>query len=233
MHSYHAIIALILAFISLQPAITHAEGDKQMPFLLFKDFKGDPGSKYVHPMLKKRRMDAVFVSVQEGNLLRVADYSEDLSTIGARYHLWNDTGKDMSGLPAGYLKTDDDRNIIAFGEYSFTPMPAQGMKIGTSEWPNNVTWKHVWKQYYILTVYKNNRVIVEDLTVERDGKDVYSVLGESSDTPPPGSGFTASWLGDEVFITPNGSTEAFHMVLLNHESPLPEDFPKGLVIWIP
>ena len=97
-----------------------------------------------------------------------------------------------------------------------------------------MTWKHVWKNYYIITVYRGIRVVTEHLTVEEKGKDVYPILGESNEHPPPDSpGFTASWLGNEVFITPNGRRESYSMMLLNHESPLPEDFPKDLIKWIP
>jgi len=233
---------LVLLMLLSSTAMTFAQEETKMPFILFKDIirKTDkPDTKYLHPILKNARMPVIFASVQEGNLLRVAKYGKTLSNLGnewGRYHFINKTGKDLTGLPAGYLNPDDDNLFFGEnGEYELVPYaPANSKKIGTSEWPNEMTWKHVWKNYYIITVYKGVHVVTEHLTVERDGKDVYPILGESNEHPPPNSpGFTASDLGYRVFITPNGRRESYSMLLLDNESPLPPDFPKDLIKWIP
>jgi hypothetical protein len=236
---------LVILLLISSVTLAFAQEEASMPFTLFKKYISEtdtPDPKYFHPILKDARRPVVFASIQEGNLLRVGDYGgggegerRDLVSIS---HYINDTGVDLSGLPAGYLSRDDHTLKNLFfgenGEYELAPYaPPKSKKIGTSEWPNNMTWRHVWKNYYIITVYRGTKVAMDHLTVERDGKDVYPILGDSNENPPDGPGFSAAWLGNEVFITPNDWSGSFSMIVLDNESPLPEDFPKDLIKWIP
>jgi hypothetical protein len=237
------IVLSVLLLLACSAPVAFAQEETKMPFILFKKFIREtdtPDLKYFHPQLKPARLMPVpvtFASIQEGTLLRVGIYGENRTGNLSLAHYINNTGVDLSGLPAGYRNIGDNYKNLFFGEkgeYELVPYaPTKSKKIGTSEWPNNMTWKHVWKNYYIITVYRGTDVVMENLTVEQDDRDAYPILGESSENPPRGPGFTASWLGNEVFITPNDGSDSLSMIMLNNESPLPEDFPKDRIKWIP
>ncbi|CAK7022892.1 MAG: hypothetical protein DELT_02485 [Desulfovibrio sp.] len=205
------------------------------PIIIFSRQPKTPDlrSPYIHPPLKDAANSNVIVSVQENDLLRVAVYG-DWFRMHMR-HFRNDTDKDFTGIPAGYKRVPGSDNKIFFGDMPFTPQVLASKPIGTSEWPNNMLWRHVWKNYYFVTIYRYDSVIVEDLFVDRDGKDLLPVMGESNEKPGERP-FTASWMGGKVAVTPvvlKGEELQIYYLQSVRERDLPPDFPEGLVKWVP
>lgn len=232
-----------------------------MPFLLFRKYTdlpvidnplrtsksgipySDPTLPYIHPYVddeEQTQRPAIFVTVRQGSTIRLAAYSK---TTGRRIHrmdYMNESGRDLTGLPAWFPHHDPgETGAICFGNgIRILPQMPKATFIGSPEWPNDMTWRHVHGNYYIVTIYRRTNIVFEHLVTDKGGRDLKPVLGLSSEQPGE-IPFSGAWLGEDVTVIPNVSALKkdeevyFYNLIIVNEEDLPEDFPKNLVKWIP
>ena len=143
------------------------------PLIIFSEYSKNINfnTPYAHPHFPDAPADEdTIVSVQEGNLVRVAVYcnmGEQVSR-GKIYYFQNDTGRNLQGLPAA-LKYEVNsvpgarKKKIFFGDITLPIAALPTKPIGTEEWPNNMRWKRIWKNYYHVTLYRYDSIIADDL----------------------------------------------------------------------
>ena len=81
-----------------------------MPLILFNDGLRNPDLKLprIHPWRAERPGDPfppsrfILLSVQEGNILRVAMYYPGMNKRARQIDYWNGSGIDVTGLPAAH-----------------------------------------------------------------------------------------------------------------------------------
>lgn len=211
------------------------EGPHTMLFL-----GGDiPGkSSFTHPLLpaaseqEKQWDDYRILSAREGDFLKVLvrcihpyQPREDY------WHLYIPHTEDLQGMPARYLGNGEQHGVrFANGMefYDKTP-PPDAVDIGTEEWRYQMRWRRLWKDYYLVAVYRGQSSVVDEWLVrKRDGKNIISVLGENNlnDTA---SSIRASWLGNRIKIS--YEEEIYLLLPMRQEDMplLPPDFPRHLL----
>ena len=245
MPHYALLCCLFLIVTSCSTAVAE---EATMPITLFRYYTLTPDETLpnIHPLLPETRVDDIIISVQEkAGLLRVAAYAK-APTIwqrGDRLNFINNTGKDLTGLPAGFPlhpKEGEELNL-QIGEYNLKPTIPPVQKAGSKEWRTYFRWQHVHDGYYYVIMYRGlykggASVIYEELVRERDGNDVKPFLGESLENPGP-IGFNPVFGGEKITIYPSLGTSVNYPIMyltpVYEEKDLPENFPKNLVRWIP
>ena len=99
-----------------------------MPLILFNDGLRNPDLKLprIHPWRAERPGDPfppsrfILLSVQEGNILRVAMYYPEMDELERQIDYWNGSGIDVTGLPAAHLRGTRDSAI--FGDSLFSSL---------------------------------------------------------------------------------------------------------------
>ena len=149
----------------------------------------------------------------------------------------NPQKKDFSGMPVRYIR-DDDSFLFADGTRLYPKRPSDTHKIGSSEKRYNVRWRRVYKNYYMVTLFRSQgNAIRECLITAKDGTDLTPILGESS-KEKDFKGYNLMLYTSEPYIRRIGKAkgeEGYLWLTLSivEEKDLPPDFPKGLVRWIP
>jgi hypothetical protein len=211
-----------------------------MPVILFRKEPKNPDLSLpnIHPPILDTRNNRRVVSVQEGNLVRVALYDGDFHRIVYIYTLLNPTGSPLTGLPAGQPKyaPEDNPFGVRFGnDIMLKPYVMPSKLIGSREWPNHLWWQRVYGNYYFVRLYRGEDIIWEGLFTEESGQDLRSILGESFENPST-ERFNGAFAGSSIDIYGHlGRDKKFQNMRLIQvkEQDLPEDFPKDLVRWIP
>ena len=233
-----AIIRFFICGLCLLVALSlplHAAEAAPMPLILFNDGLRNPDLKLprIHPWRAERPGDPfppsrfILLSVQEGNILRVAMYYPGMNKRARQIDYWNGSGIDVTGLPAAHLRGTRDSAI--FGDsLILKPYVRPHAFLGSEEWPYGIWWQRVHGNYYRVIVYRDWLICSEYLMTEKDGQDVTWFLGEGFDTPgwKPFSGY---W-GGNVTLYP---AQGIYTLVPVMEKDLPPDFPEGLVRWIP
>ena len=170
--------------------------------------------------------DVILLSVQEGNILRVAMYYPEMDELEQQIDYWNGSGIDVTGLPAAHLRGTRDSAI--FGDLILKPYVRPHAFLGSEEWPYGIWWQRVHGNYYRVIVYRRWIICSEYLMTEKDGQDVTWFLGEGFDTPgwKPFSGY---W-GGNVTLYP---AQGIYTLVPVMEKDLPPGTFEGLVRWIP
>ena len=233
-----AIIRLFICGLCLLAALSlplHAAEAAPMPLILFNTKLQNPDLALprIHPLRPERpgdpflSSDVILLSVQEGNILRVAMYYPEMDELEQQIDYWNGSGIDVTGLPAALLRDEGDSAI--FGDnLILKPYVRPHAFLGSEEWPYGIWWQRVHGNYYRVIVYRRWIICSEYLMTEKDGQDVTWFLGEGFDTPgwKPFSGY---W-GGNVTLYP---AQGIYTLVPVMEKDLPPDFPEGLVRWIP
>ena len=216
-------------------------------FVFFQNRELSRNSPYLHPRLGESNIKGVFIYVAsvpvQGDLRVFLCYAADNDTSDK----WSKSGffdapdpnpKDRTGMPAfggggpsqRYAEFADGSRFEAY-------LPPDAKPIGSEEWRYHLRWERVTGNYYAVTVYRGTDIIRNGLYTERDGRDASPALGESSQTKTvaaPGGSF-ATYLGGRIEIYydfPKRSERDFLSLVEVKEEELPEDFPRGLVLWV-
>ena len=91
-----------------------------MPLILFNTKPQNPNLTLprIHPLRPERpgdpflSSDVILLSVQEGNILRVAMYYPEMDELEQQIDYWNGSGIDVTGLPAAHLRGTRDSAIF-------------------------------------------------------------------------------------------------------------------------
>ena len=230
-------------------ALTTAGAQSMEPkFVFFPKRKLSKDSPYLHPRLGESNIKGVFIYVAsvpvQGDLriyqCRAADKeASDTCLKGDFFDAPDPNPKDRTGMPAfgGGGGTGHPYAVFADGSRFESYIPPDAKPIGTEEWRYHLRWERVTGNYYAVTVYRGTDIIRNGLYTEKDGRDLSSALGESSQTKtvPGPDGVFATFLGDKIEIYydfPKRSERDFLSLVEVKEEELPEDFPKGLVLWL-
>ncbi len=221
------------------------EEQPQTKVTLFRSTKTpDSTLPNIHPELVRegdRKYDQIILSIQEGELLKMALFTSDLKKWGFRLDVHNPSKRDFAYMPARLLPKDEV--LFADGTVFKPYLPPDAKIVGGSDWSRDIRWKRVYKNYHYLTMYKGTHAIHYDgLVTEKNGRDLYLLFGESSASSTRkrlaggiGAGRGISTYHDLLhmnFIDDDGKYREVDIVRVD-EQDLPPDFPKGLVRWIP
>ncbi|SHN71542.1 hypothetical protein [Desulfovibrio litoralis] len=197
----------------------------------------------IHPRIEVPKDDSIMISVQEDDILKVAFFNGAPS----RFDVHNPTRRNFTGMPARFISLESDTGrvnddgvsrgvMFADGTILKAYLPPDAKPIGSSEWPYEMRWRRVYKNYYHVTRYRGaDTVVSEALMTEENGRDLTEALGESSATHKVAKNFAAG-SGDRVNIYQGFSKKTQHdflTLIYVYEKDIPPNFPKGLVRWIP
>ena len=211
-------------------------------YTIFKEGYFHMTTQYFHPQLDAIDSDIFIVTVQEGEYLKAVTYSyrkeKDVyyKFMGPCY-LLNPQKKDFSKMPVRYVH-GEGCFLFADGTRLYPELPSDTQTIGTSELRYNVRWRRVYKNYYLVTLFRGEgESVQEDLMTAKDGTDLTPILGESS-KEKDFKGYNAVLITDEPFLGKRekkrgGVRHTLIPLIVVEEKDLPPDFPKGLVRWIP
>ena len=198
--------------------------------------------QYFHPQLDAIDPDIFIATVQEGEHLKAVTYSYRKEK-GVYYkfmgpcYLLNPQKKDFSKMPVRYVH-GEGCFLFADGTRLYPELPSDTQTIGTSELRYNVRWRRVYKNYYMVTLFRGERhAIRECLITAKDGTDLTPILGDSS-KEKDFKGYNLMLYSSKPYIRRLGKAEGEEGYLwinlsIVEEKDLPPDFPKGLVRWIP
>ena len=211
-------------------------------YTIFKRGKFQMAPQYFHPQLDAIDSDIFIATVQEGEYLKAVTYSyrkeKDVyyKFMGPCY-LLNPQKKDFSKMPVRYVH-GEGCFLFADGTRLYPELPSDTQTIGTSELRYNVRWRRVYKNYYLISLFRGEgETVQEDLMTAKDGTDLTPILGESSKDHVHrkyyGSvGSIEKYIN--TYINVDGKEQYLESCLIVvEEKDLPPDFPKGLVRWIP
>ena len=128
---------------------------------------------------------------------------------------------------------------VRFGDVILEPYLRPSEPSGTEEFSTDFWWCHVYGNYYYAIMYRGGgeSIIFENLVTEENGHDLRPILGESFEKPTDVKGvkhlssFSGAKLSLNVYES-GAPRPTMHLIPV-YEKDLPEDFPKGLVRWIP
>ena len=216
-------------------------------FVFFPKRKLSKDSPYLHPKLGESNINGVFIYAAsvpfQGDLRVFQCHVEDNETSDkwSQYDFFDapdPNPKNRTGMPAfGGGGTGHPYAVFADGSRFEAYIPPDAKPVGSEEWRYHMRWERVHGRYYAVTIYSGNKIIENGLYTEKDGRDVFPALEESSQTKTvtaPGGSF-ATYLGDRINIHyefPKRSERDFLSLVEVKEEELPEDFPKGLVLWL-
>ena len=211
-------------------------------YTIFKWGEFQMAPQYFHPQLDAIDPEIFVVTAQEGEYLKAVTYwhnkkTDTYSFFNGVYYLPNPQKKDFSGMPVRYIR-DDDSFLFADGTRLYPKRPSDTHKIGSSEKRYNVRWRRVYKNYYMVTLFRSQgNAIRECLITAKDGTDLTPILGESS-KEKNFKDYNLMLFTSEPYIRRIGKAEGEEGYLwltlsIVEEKDLPPDFPKGLVRWIP
>jgi hypothetical protein len=225
--------------------------EARMSVILFKyhTLTPDKTLKNIHPTADDNRsgQDIIFITVEEENIVRMAMYTNGENGWLKTQHInyINHTGKSITGLPVAFPKnlpfeTDDPMEkayTIRFGTDIFLkPYIPPSKQIGSDEWPNRMTWRRIYKNYYIATVYRGFHIVFENLATDSSGVSLEPYLGESNLNQGIVK-FASSLGGSDILLTHSYDIEAdyplAYLDAINPNDALTEDIPGDLVWWIP
>ena len=211
-------------------------------YTIFKWGEFQMAPQYFHPQLDAIDPDIFIVTAQEGEYLKAVVYSYDKEDdtywkFKGPYYLPNPQKKDFSGMPVRYVR-DESCFLFADGTRLYPEWLSDTHMIGSSEKWYNLRWRRVYKNYYVITIFRGERhAIREYLMTAKDGTDLTPILGESS-KEKDFKGYNAVLITDEPFLGKRekkrgGVRHTLIPLIVVEEKDLPPDFPKGLVRWIP
>ena len=197
---------------------------------------------YFHPQLDAIDPEFFIATVQEGEYLKAVVYrysneTDAYSYFTGVYYLHNPQKKDFSKMPVRYVR-GESCFLFADGTRLYAKRPSDTHKIGSSEKSYNVRWRRVYKNYYMVTLFRSRgNAIQESLMTAKDGTDLTPILGESS-KEKNFKDYNLMLFTSEPYIRRIGKAEGEEGYLwltlsIVEEKDLPPDFPKGLVRWIP
>lgn len=211
-------------------------------FHIFKHFvdKPDINNKYIYPLFKGGKYDYIALIAQEENILKIAFYKNDSLTYRCSLlYIYNPSLRNFKGMSARYIVDNTGRSGILFedGTALYSSLPSDAYPMGTSEWMYEMRWRRVYKNYYLITVFRGSgEALKEELMTERDGKDLTLALGDSS-ADPNRKEINGSISADIcIYYKVQDGNEIIYKdlnLVPVEEKDLPSDFPKGLVCWIP
>ena len=198
--------------------------------------------QYFHPQLDAIDPDIFIVTAQEGEYLKAVTYryhkDEDIYwKFMGPYYLPNPQKKDFSKMPVRYVR-GEGCFLFADGTRLYPELPSDTHRIGSSEKWYNVRWRRVYKNYYLITLFRGEgEAVREYLMTAKDGTDLTPIFGESSKEKDL-KGYSAMLSTHEPFLgkrEKDNGEERYLKIRLSivEEKDLPPDFPKGLVRWIP
>ena len=211
-------------------------------YTIFKEGYFHMAPQYFHPQLDAIDPDIFIVTAQEGEYLKAVTYryhkEEDTYwKFMGPYYLPNPQKKDFSGMPVRYVR-GESCFLFADGTRLYPEWLSDTHMIGSSEKWYNLRWRRVYKNYYMITIFRGERhAIREYLMTAKDGTDLTPILGESSKEKDFKS-YNLMLFTSEPYIRRLGKAEGEEGYLwltlsIVEEKDLPPDFPKGLVRWIP
>ena len=211
-------------------------------YTIFTERKFHIPHHYFHPQLDAIDPEFFIATVQEGEYLKAVVYrysneTDAYSYFTGVYYLHNPQKKDFSKMPVLYVR-GEGCFLFADGTRLYPELPSDTHKIGSSEKSYNVRWRRVYKNYYMVTLFRSRgNAIQESLMTAKDGTDLTPILGESSKDHVHrkyyGSvGSIEKYIN--TYINVDGKEQYLESCLIVvEEKDLPPDFPKGLVRWIP
>ena len=211
-------------------------------YTIFKWGEFQMAPQYFHPQLDAIDPEIFVVTAREGEYLKAVTYRHNKKTdtysfFNGVYYLPNPQKKDFSKMPVRYIR-DDDSFLFADGTRLYPELPSDTQTIGTSELWYNVRWRRVYKNYYLISLFRGEgEAVQEDLMTAKDGTDLTPILGESSKDHVHrkyyGSvGSIEKYIN--TYINVDGKEQYLESCLIVvEEKDLPPDFPKGLVRWVP
>ena len=211
-------------------------------YTIFKWGEFQMAPQYFHPQLDAIDPEIFVVTAQEGEYLKAVTYwhnkkTDTYSFFNGVYYLPNPQKKDFSGMPVRYIR-DDDSFLFADGTRLYPEWLSDTHMIGSSEKWYNLRWRRVYKNYYMVTLFRGERhAIRECLITAKDGTDLTPILGDSS-KEKDFKGYNLMLYSSKPYIRRLGKAEGEEGYLwinlsIVEEKDLPPDFPKGLVRWIP
>ena len=211
-------------------------------YTIFTKGKLQMAPQYFHPQLDAIDPEIFIVTAQEGEHLKAVTYwhnkkTDTYSYFTGVYYLPNPQKKDFSGMPVRYVR-GESCFLFADGTRLYAKRPSDTHKIGSSEKRYNVRWRRVYKNYYMVTLFRSQgNAIRECLITAKDGTDLTPILGESS-KEKNFKDYNLMLFTSEPYIRRIGKAEGEEGYLwltlsIVEEKDLPPDFPKGLVRWIP
>lgn len=228
--------------------INNATGEESMDqkFVFFPNDRClSSNSPYFHPKLGEANVNGVFIHVAsapfQGNLRVLLCYSHELDPPGkwahdGLYDVPNPESLGFTGIPAQGDGMPEQRYVIFAGGSRFDAyLPPDAVPVGSDEWRYHMRWERVYGNYYAVTIYRWAQIIENGLYTEKDGRDLSPALGESSSSKTVANdGTFATYLGKiEIYHGfPKRSERDFLLLVEVKEEDLPEDFPKGLVLWL-
>ena len=173
-------------------------------YTIFKWGEFQMAPQYFHPQLDAIDPDIFIVTAQEGEYLKAVVYSYDKEDdtywkFKGPYYLPNPQKKDFSGMPVRYVR-DESCFLFADGTRLYPEWLSDTHMIGSSEKWYNLRWRRVYKNYYMITIFRGERhAIREYLMTAKDGTDLTPILGESS-KEKDFKGYNAVLTTDEPFL---------------------------------
>lgn len=238
-HNYISLYFILVFFLGY-PQLANGVA-MNSKYYIFSHYNEQPSSMVnnIHPFLKGGSQNFIALTHQEEDMLKVAFYY-DASLIYRSILMYthNPSQKNFTGIPARYISNAKGGGIMfADGTVLYSYLPLDARPLGTSEWMYEMRWRRVYKNYYLVTVFRGSgEATKENLMTERDGKDLTPILGDSSvdrDLEPIGGSISADMILE--YRTQEGKETkyiTFHLIPV-YEKDLPPDFPPGLVRWIP
>lgn len=211
-------------------------------YTIFSKGKFPMASQYFHPQLDKIDPDIFIATVQEGEYLKAVTYRYDKEKDTYRkfmgpYYFPNPQKRDFSRMPVRYVR-GEGCFLFSDGTRLYPKRPSDTHTIGTSEKRYNVRWRRVYKNYYLITLFRSRgNAVQEDLMTAKDGMDLTPILGETSKEPPHKKYYGSVGSIEKhinAYINVDGKEQCLEScIIVVDENELPPDFPKGLVRWFP
>ena len=211
-------------------------------YTIFSEGEFPMASHYFHPQLDAIDRDIFIATVQEGECLKAVTYRYDKEKgtywkFMGPYYFPNPQKRDFSKMPVRYVR-GEGCFLFSDGTRLYPELPSDTHIIGTSALRYNVRWRRVYKNYYLISLFRGEGgAVEEELMTAKDGMDLTPILGETSKEPPHKKYYGSVGSIEKhinAYINVDGKEQCLEScIIVVKEKDLPPDFPKGLVRWIP
>lgn len=193
-----------------------------------------------HPIMDDDERRFIAITTQEGKILKVAFYFDNMEDLMAVLYIENPQLRKFDNMAAKFIINGRSEFGIMFedGTKLYSSLPRDTYPMPNPELSYDVRWRRIYKNYYLVTCFRGSGdAVSEGLMTEKDGKDLTSALGESSADKDTINicGYSVGqtiWL--QYRVKENNKYKYLEATLVPvQEDDLPPDFPKGLVRWIP
>lgn len=179
-----------------------------------------------------------FIS-KEDSFFKVALYDKELTCLFMTLYISANNIKEFNNEQIRYIYDKNNGFGIMHNNIKiYSSSPTDTIRIPTIERTLNLMWRRVYKNYYLITIFRyGGRVTREELMTGKDARDVSSYFGNSSKDkylPHIVNGLFGTEISINFISSINNKKiyEEVAFIPVNEKNLLP-DFPKNLVRWFP